>query len=749
MDGDFKGVIGRYHFDSEPWWPPDVMPPADAPNVLVVVLDDVGFAQLGCFGSDLETPVFDGLAEQGVRFTNFHTTSLCSPTRACLLTGRNHHNVGFGRITELATGFPGYNGRFPPSTRFLPEILRDAGWATYAVGKWHLTPEEEAHEAGSRATWPLGRGFERFYGFFGGETHQFAPALVCDNHQIDPPKSWQEGYHLTEDLIDQAQGMVRNLRAVDADKPFFMYLCFGACHAPHQSPPDWVARFRGRFDEGWDAWRDATFARQLASGVIPEGTRLSERPDWVKAWTDLSDDERRLYARYMECFASFLAHTDHHFGRFVDFLAESGELDNTVIVVLSDNGASSEGGPVGSTNDNRVWNFVPHTVEDALARIDDLGGPRCHNNYPWGWTVAGNTPFRRWKREVHEGGVADPLIVHWPRGMAARGELRRQYTHAVDIMPTLLDLVGVEAPGDVNGVSFSAALDDAAAPEHRDTQYFEMFGCRAVYHDGWKAVVYHPIQFDQPGLDKVPWELYHVATDPAETEDLAEREPERVAQMDELWWQEAERNNVLPLDNRPLSDFVVPHPPIRYDRQRYRYPQGAAPVPEAVAVNVRNRDHTVTADVIVPDGGTEGVIISQGSLLGGWVLYVIDGHLTYEHNLLNLERHRVQARTPLLPGRHIVAFHYEKTAEHQGRGVLLVDGEEVGSGEISRFTPNRFALAGAGLSVGRDGSGLAVSDDYVAPFPFTGTIIGDVIVDVSGDRYVDPEGEAEVAVTTQ
>ena len=749
MDGDFKGVIGRYHFDSEPWWPPDVMPPADAPNVLVVVLDDVGFAQLGCFGSDLETPVFDGLAEQGVRFTNFHTTSLCSPTRACLLTGRNHHNVGFGRITELATGFPGYNGRFPPSTRFLPEILRDAGWATYAVGKWHLTPEEEAHEAGSRATWPLGRGFERFYGFFGGETHQFAPALVCDNHQIDPPKSWQEGYHLTEDLIDQAQGMVRNLRAVDADKPFFMYLCFGACHAPHQSPPDWVARFRGRFDEGWDAWRDATFARQLASGVIPEGTRLSERPDWVKAWTDLSDDERRLYARYMECFASFLAHTDHHFGRFVDFLAESGELDNTVIVVLSDNGASSEGGPVGSTNDNRVWNFVPHTVEDALARIDDLGGPRCHNNYPWGWTVAGNTPFRRWKREVHEGGVADPLIVHWPRGMAARGELRRQYTHAVDIMPTLLDLVGVEAPGDVNGVSFKTALDDAAAPEHRDTQYFEMFGCRAVYHDGWKAVVYHPIQFDQPGLDKVPWELYHVATDPAETEDLAEREPERVAQMDELWWQEAERNNVLPLDNRPLSDFVVPHPPIRYDRQRYRYPQGAAPVPEAVAVNVRNRDHTVTADVIVPDGGTEGVIISQGSLLGGWVLYVIDGHLTYEHNLLNLERHRVQARTPLLPGRHIVAFHYEKTAEHQGRGVLLVDGEEVGSGEISRFTPNRFALAGAGLSVGRDGSGLAVSDDYVAPFPFTGTIIGDVIVDVSGDRYVDPEGEAEVAVTTQ
>ena len=748
-DGEFGGVIGRYHFDSTPWWPPDVMAPAGAPNVVVVVLDDVGFAQLGGFGSDLETPNFDALAENGLRFTNFHTTSLCSPTRACLLTGRNHHAVGFGRITELATGFPGYNGRFPPSTRFLPEVLRDAGWATYAVGKWHLTPEEEAHEAGSRATWPLGRGFDRWYGFFGGETHQFAPALVCDNHQIDPPRPWQEGYHLTEDLIDQAQQMVVNLRAVDDAKPFFMYLCFGACHAPHQSPPEWVQRFRGRFDEGWDSWRDATFARQLASGVIPDGTRLSERPEWVKAWAELSDDEHRLYARYMEAFAAFMAHTDHHFGRFVDFLADLGELDNTVIVVLSDNGASSEGGPVGSTNDNRPWNFVPHTVEDALGRIDDLGGPRCHNNYPWGWTVAGNTPFRRWKREVHEGGVADPLIVHWPRGMANGGELRRHYTHAVDLMPTLLELAGVTAPPNLNGRSFARALRDAGVPEHRTTQYYEMFGCRAIYHDGWKAVVYHPIQFDQPGLDTVPWELYHVATDPSETENLAEREPDKLAELDRLWWTEAERNNVLPLDNRPLSSSVLPHPPARYDRNRYRYPRGAAPVPEAVAVNVRNRDHVVTADVIVPDGGTEGVLISQGSLLGGWVLFVIDGRLTYVHNLLNLEQHRVEARTPLLPGRHTLVFRYEKTGEHKGTGTLLVDGEAVGTGEIARFTPNRFALAGAGLSVGRDASGLAVCDDYVAPFPFTGTILGEVTVDVNGARYVDPEGEAEVAVTTQ
>src|SRR5947209_10059428 len=471
----FGGVIGRYHFDSQPWWPPDLTAPAGAPNVLVVVLDDVGFAQLGCYGSDLETPAFDGLAANGLRFTNFHTTSLCSPTRACVLTCRNHHRVGLGRITELSTGFPGYNGRIPRSAPFISEVLRDAGWATYAVGKWHLTPEEEAHEAGSRAEWPLGRGFDRWYGFFGGETHQFAPALVNDNHQIDPPRPWQEGYHLTEDLIDQAQQMIVNLRAVDDAKPFFMYLCFGACHAPHQSPPEWRDRFRGRFDEGWDAWRDAIFARQVVSGVIPEGTRMSERPEWVKAWADLSDDERRLYARYMEAFAAFLAHTDHHFGRFLDFLDESGELDNTVIVVLSDNGASSEGGPVGSTNDNRPWNLVPHTVEDALTRIDELGGPRCHNNYPWGWTVAGNTPFRRWKREVHEGGVADPLIVHWPRRISGRGELRRQYTHAVDLMPTLLELAGVDAPPDIHGRSFTQALSDSSTPEPRPTPHYEMF----------------------------------------------------------------------------------------------------------------------------------------------------------------------------------------------------------------------------------------------------------------------------------
>jgi len=771
-DEPFGGVIGRYHFESRPWWPPERRAPEGAPNVVLIVLDDVGFAQLGCFGSDIDTPVLDGLAAGGLRFTNFHTTALCSPTRACLLTGRNHHSVGMGRITELAAGFPGYHARIPRSAGFVSEILRDAGFATWAVGKWHLTPEEECHEAASRARWPLGRGFERFYGFMGGETHQFAPALICDNHQIEPPGRWQDGYHLTEDLIDQARQMVVDLRAVDENKPFFLYLCLGACHAPHQAPSEWVERYRGRFDAGWDTWRDATFARQLASGVIAPGTELSPRPDWVRAWADLSAPTQRLYARYMEAFAGFLSHADHHLGRLFGALGETRDLDRTLVMVLSDNGASSEGGPTGSVNDNRVWNGVPRTVEDALGRIDEIGGPRCHNNYPWGWTVAGNTPFRRWKREVHEGGVADPLIVSWPAGVPAvehAGGLRRQYVHAIDVAPTILELVGAVAPAEIGGIaqrpleglSFACALADPGAPSRRRTQYYEMFGCRALYHEGWKAVTYHPIQLDEPGLDRAAWELYHVEVDPSECHDLAAAEPERLAALIERWWAEAESHNVLPLDNRPLSDFVADRPLRPQTRRRYAYRRGACPVPEAVAVNVKNRTHAITALVEVPADGADGangadgpnradgVLISQGSLLGGWVLFVVNGQLRYVHSLCGWEEHRIEASRPLTPGRHTVVFRFERTAEHQGRGSLYIDGEPVGAGEIPRFTPNRFALAGAGLTVGRDGSGLAVCDDYEAPFPFNGGIIGDVVVEVDGEPFVDPVAEAHIAIATQ
>jgi arylsulfatase A-like enzyme len=724
-DAPFGGVIGRYHFESTPWWPTPPTRGAESP----------------------------ALAAEGLQFTNFHTTGLCSPTRAALLSGRNHHSVGMGRVTDLATGFPGYHSRIPRSAGFMSEILRDAGWATWAVGKWHLTPEDECHHGATRQRWPLGRGFERFYGFFAGETHQFAPALVCDNHQIEPPGRWADGYHLSEDLADQASGLITDLRAIDVDKPFLLYLAFGACHSPHHAPADFLARERGRFDAGWDEWRERTFARQLRQGVVPPGTRLSPRPEWVPAWSELSADEQRLYARYMEAFAAFLAHADAQLGRVVDTLRQTGDYDRTVIVVMSDNGASSEGGPTGSVNDGRMWNFVPRPRREAISRIDEIGGPRFHNNYPWGWTVAGNTPFRRWKREVHEGGVADPLIVRLPRSAAG---IRTQYVHAIDVLPTILDLVRVDAPTAIDGVtqrpidgiSFVPVLDDGDAPPTRTLQYFEMFGCRALYQDGWKAVTYHPIQADEPGLDHADWELYDVTSDPSECTDLAVSRPEHLHQMIDTWWDQAEKYNVLPLDNRPFSDFVLDRPPALPGRRTYRYRPGRPAVPEAVTANIKNRTHTVTAQIVTTPS-SEGVVIAQGSLLGGWTLFVQHRRVHYVHNLSGFEQHRIDADQEIEPGRHTVTFTYTKTGEHQGRATLSIDGRHAGEVVIPRFTPVRFSITGAGLTAGRDASGLPVTDDYTGPFPFTGEIVGDVVIEVDGDPFLDPEGEAEVAIVTQ
>jgi arylsulfatase A-like enzyme len=754
---DFRGQIGRDFNESTPYWPETTRAPEGSPNIVLVVLDDVGFAQLGCFGSDIDTPHIDSLARNGLRFTNFHTTALCSPTRACLLTGRNHHRNSMGRIVELATGFPGYSARIPRENGFLSETLVREGWATYAVGKWHLAPEDETHLAAPRHNWPLGRGFERFYGYMEGETHQFVPSLIADNHQIPPPATIDEGYHLTEDLVDQALGMVEDLRAVDDQKPFFLYFCPGACHAPHQAPPEWIERYRGAFDSGWDAWRDHTLARQLAGGVLPAGTELSPRPDWVKAWDDLSDDERRLCARFMEAFAGFLSHTDHHIGRVLDGLRRTGDLDRTIVVLVSDNGASSEGGPVGSVNDIRPWNVAPRTVAEALDRIEEIGGPLCHNNYPWGWTVAGNTPFRRWKRETHEGGVADPLIVHWPEGLSPelRGTTRTQYVHAVDIAPTLLDAVGVNVPDVLGGVAQShldgasvlGTFYDAASPELHRTQYYEMFGCRAIFHDGWKAVAYHPIQDTRQGFEDDQWELFHVAADPSECHDLASVHPDLLRKLVERWWIEAGRNNVLPLDNRPFSEFTLDRPPAVPARTVYEYRPDRPAVPEMVAVNVRNRNHVIRVDAVVAESGTEGMLMAQGSGLGGWAFYVFEGRLAYTHNFVGLEEQHIEANELVPSGLHELAYSFQKTGEHRGIGHLLVDGEEVGRGEIPRFTPMRFSLTGAGLSVGYS-DGIPVSRRFPAPFHFTGAIER-AVVEVDGAPFSDPEGEAHIAASRQ
>ncbi len=761
----FRGVIGDDWRESTPWWPDSPTPPDGAPNVVLVVLDDVGFAQLGCYGSDIATPTIDGLAAEGLRLTNFHTTALCSPTRACLLTGRSHHRNGLGRVADLAVGFPGYNGEVPKENGFLSEILRQHGYATYAVGKWHLTPDDETSMAAPRHSWPLARGFDRWYGFHGGETHQFVPALYHDNHSVAPPASVEDGYHLSADLADQAIAQLADLRAVDVDRPFFLYFCTGACHSPHHAPEEWIERYRGHFDQGWDRWRQETFARQQAEGLLGPDTEMAPRPPWVPAWDDLAPEEQRVAARFMECFAAFLSYTDAQLARLLDFLEQTGDRQDTLVILVSDNGASSEGGPTGSINDNRLQNFDPAGPEELARRIDELGGPRAHNNYPWGWTMAGNTPFRRWKREVHEGGIADPCIVSWPAGLPAGGGVRHQFTHATDILPTVLELAGIEAPATIeyvpqtpiDGISFAPMLgpDGAEAPPHRLTQYFEMFGSRAIYHDGWKAVTFKPIgplyddglNWNAPfGEDR--WELYHVARDPTEIHDLAGSEPDRLADMVERWWVEARANQVLPLDNRILHTLVNPKPDQRAPRLSTTYYPGTSPVPETVAANMKNRGHVIDADLTVPDGPpAEGVLLAQGSALGGFSLHLWEGRPRYLHNLYGKETYGLADSRPLRPGRHRVVFRFERQGHAGGAAVLEVDGEMVAEAQFPLFTVAAFSATGAGLTCGYE-FGPSVGEDYRAPFPCTATIHS-VTVTLSEQVPINPMVEFERIMAEQ
>jgi arylsulfatase A-like enzyme len=757
---EFEGVIGRDYRDSRPWWPPFDQPPAGAPNVLLIVLDDVGFAQLGCYGSDISTPVLDGLAANGIRLGYFHTTALCSPTRACLLTGRNHHNNGMGRIADLAMGYPGYWGDIPLENGFLSEILASYGYHNLAVGKWHLTPNDETHMAAPRRSWPLGRGFHRWYGFHGGETHQFVPNLFHDNHSVLPPRSIEEGYHLSADLADQAIRYVSDLRAVDVDQPFFLYFCTGACHSPHHAPRPWIERYRGRFDRGWDRWREEIFARQLQSGIVPAGTRLSKRPKWVPAWEDLAPEDQAVGARFMECFAGFLSYTDEQIGRLLSFLSSTGDLERTLVMVVSDNGASAEGGRYGSINDIRMENVDPAGPAELRARIDELGGPTAHNNYPWGWTMAGNTPYRRWKREVHEGGVVDPCIVHWPARLSAEPHaIRHQFAHAIDVLPTVLDLIGIDLPSHIgyvpqrpiDGTSFAGLLGPGGrdASGHHTTQYFEMFGSRGIYHEGWKAVTFKPIgplyddglDMNAPFDDDV-WELYHVDGDRSETEDLAATEPGRLAELVERWWREAERNQVLPLDNRILHTLLNPKPDRRRLRERFVYYPDAAPVPETVAVNTRNRSHAITAHVVLPVGvQPEGVLLALGSALGGWSFHVLEGRLRYVHNLYGKERYVVDSKVPLLEGRRRLTFSFERTDNHTGTGRL------VGEATIPRFTPASFNGTGTGLTCGYE-LGPSVGDGYVAPFPFNG-ILQFATVSVGDPALRDHQAEFDAIMSEQ
>jgi arylsulfatase len=743
---------------------------------VIVVLDDTGFGQLGCYGSPIATPNLDRLASRGLRYNNMHTTALCSPSRSCILTGRNHHSNAMACVTEGATGYPGYNGAIPFENGFLSEILLQHGYNTYMVGKYHLLPNSEETPAGPYDRWPLGRGFQRFYGFLGGDTSQWDPDLVYDNHQVEPPRTPAEGYHLTEDLADKAIEFISDAKQIDPDKPFYLHFCPGATHAPHHVPQEWADRYRGAFDEGWEVYRERVFARQKELGVVPESAALSRHDPDVPHWDSLSADQRRLYARMMEVFAGFLSHADHHIGRVLDHLESIGELDNTLVMVVSDNGASAEGGPSGTTNEAQFFNNAPEPFEDSLAAIDDLGGPRHFNHYPWGWTWAGNTPFRRWKRETYRGGTSDPFIVSWPHGVNATGEVRQQYAHIIDIVPTVLELLGIEPPSTIRGVtqsplqgvSFGYSLEEAEAESRHRTQYFEMMGHRSLYHDGWRAVCPWPgPSFAEAGkgfgepisastlseLDAHGWELYHVAEDFAECHDVAEDHRDRLIALIATWYAEAGKYDVLPVDGGGLIRFAQDKPLVAPPRNSYTFYPNTQSVPFFAGPRLLNRPHSISATVDVPDAGAEGVLLAQGTGAGGFTFYVQDGRLRYAHNWVGREVFDVASTGPVPAGDHELRFEFEPLGEPDlvhghgmpGRLQLYVDSELVGSRDVPWTTP--FAFNPGALTCGAD-PGSTVTDAYAAPFRFTGRL-HKVTVDLSGELIQDKESELRVAMARQ
>jgi len=773
----FPGVIGRTAEVSTPAWPEPRRARDGAPNVLFIVLDDTGFGHLGCYGSPIETPNIDALAADGVRYNNMHTTALCSPSRSCILTGRNHHSNHLACLTNGSTGYPGSDGYIPFENGFLSEILLQKGYNTYCVGKWHLAPEETMTAAGPYDRWPLGRGFERYYGFLGGDTHQYYPELVRDNSQTEPEATPEEGYHLTADLVDKAKAMIADAKQVAPNKPFFMYFAPGAMHSPHHVPEEWSNKYKGRFDAGWDTYRQQVFEKQKQLGIVPANAALSRHDPDVQDWDTLPAGERRLYARMMEVFAGFLTHTDHYIGELTQFLKDLGEYDNTLIMLISDNGSSAEGGPHGSVNECKFFNNVPDTVEQNLAAIDDIGGPKYFNHFPWGWTYAGNTPFRRWKRETYRGGVSDPFIVCWPKGILARGEVRTQYAHLIDMVPTVLDALSLEPPAairgvtqsPIEGVSLARTFDDAKAPSTHTTQYFEMMGHRSLYHDGWRAVCPWPgASFIESGmafgtpitydmltqLDAKGWELYNLTEDFAETNNVADKEKARLIAMIGMWYNEAGKYNVLPIDSRGLQRIREERPQIAVSRDRYVLYPGTQSIPAGAAPKILNRPFSVTAEVDIPREGAEGVLLSMGGNDGGISFYVRDGKLCFVHNYVAVELYHVKSTAIVPAGRHFLSMEFVPTGKPdftKGRGApgvvkLFVDGAEAGRGELPVTTPNRLAQGGAML-VGAD-TGASVTPEYQPPFRFTGAIIR-VIVDVSGEHVEDYEAQMRIALAKQ
>jgi len=718
----FEGEINRTHAESTPWWPTPPHPGDEAPNVVVILIDDLGYSHFGCYGSDIETPNIDRLAAGGLQYTNFHVTPVCSPTRAALLTGRNHHEVGMRSISNFSSGYPHMRGHITNHATTMAEVLRDEGYTTFAVGKWHLCAMENASAAGPYDQWPCQRGFDRFYGFMEGETDQFHPELVYDNHMVEPPATPEEGYHLSEDLVDHAVGFIHDTKSIRPDRPFFLYLAFGATHAPHQAPESYLEKYRGRYDEGWDVARERWFANQVERGLVPEGTELAPRNPGVEAWEDLPDVQQRLAARLQEAYAAFLDHTDDQIGRVVDTLERLGELDNTVIVVLSDNGASQEGGPFGVMHEMKFFNFLIETPEEAIERIDDIGGPNSHANYPWGWAQAGNAPFKWYKQNTHEGGVHVPFIVHWPAGITDAGGVRDQFHWVNDVAPTIYELVGATPPETyrgyeqlpITGTALNYTFADADAPSRKGVQYSEMMGHRAIYADGWKAVTRHTtgVPFDDD-----PWELYHYEVDRSECHDLAAEHPEKLAELVELWWSEAEAHNVLPLDERTIELFGTrfrdhsPHP----ENRRYTYFPPMTPLPAQVAAAIGGRSWDLDASIERPEGAG-GVLYASGTANSGLSLFVQDDHLVFDYNCFG-DHQVVTSDVPVPVGRSVVGVRFRRDGD-TAVATVVVDGAEAGSVAIP------FAMrimSSVGPSVGYD-HGSPVSRHYDHEFAFEGTL---------------------------
>ena len=718
-------------------------------------MDDTGFAQLGCYGSDIDTHNLDALARNGLQFTNFHVTPLCSPTRAALLTGRSQHSVGMRSVSNHQTGFPHQLGHISNHAATIAEVLNAAGYATFCAGKWHLAPTNDISAAGPFDQWPLARGFDRFYGFLEGETDQFYPELVVDNHHIDPPGTPADGYHLSEDLVDQLLQMINDSKGVRPDRPFFAYLPFGATHAPHQAPESYLAKYRGRYDEGWDVARQRWYERQLELGVTSRDTQLAPRNPGVEAWEDLPSNHRKFACRLQEAFAAFLDHTDDQVGRFIDGLQKMGQLENTILVFLADNGASQEGGPFGVMHEMKFFNGVFDSPDDLIDRIDEIGGPHSHTNYPWGWAQCGNTPFKWYKQNTHEGGVHVPLIVHWPAGIEHEqgGTLRRQFVNVSDVAPTIYELLGLTAPETYNGLeqlpvtgrSFAPILNAPDLPATNRLQYFEQFGSRALIAEDngtwWKAVTRH---IKGQSFDEDRWELYNLSTDQSECTDLAETEPTKLEELIDLWWEEAEIHGVLPLDDRTIElfgsrlDDHSPHPTHR----KYRYRPPMSPIPAQAAPSPSGRSWNMTAR-LTSESRDEGVLYATGNENSGMTIFIQESHLVVDYNAFD-EHTIVESDVPIPEGENVLLVKIERTSRTSGRVELAVNDLVCGSAELP-FMMRMISSIGA--SVGYD-HGSAVSARYDAPYEFTGEL-HEVVIELGARTSAETQTAAKAEMSRQ